>query len=376
MKIGILTFHRAYNCGAMLQAWALKTVLERMGHVVSFPKCNRVGETTRWQPWYRQGSRGVGLVRSFCYRSLVNLLSIGADGLSQKRYRDFRHRYLPEDDFQRNRIGDSYDLLVFGSDQIWRPALCTEEERDVFFLRGFGDGVKKITYAASYDDKPLMGADAEMLRVAAGKFDMISVRERLVADQLKALTNKDYPVVLDPTLLLTSEDYQTVKSNDRPSGDYLFVYVLFATPFIVKTAREVAKRMGLKLILTPVYQYSRFGAPLGLTYGISPDRLVSYIENARYVMSYSFHGTVFSLLFKKNFVDLRPIVDKFETRTASLLRQLDIQDRIANPETSIDDIVKMLRTDLPYDYMDRLAVLRRQSAEWLRNAVEGIEGQS
>ena len=372
MRIAIMTFHRAYNCGAMLQAWALKTVLERMGHVVTFPKCNRVGETPRWHSWYRQGARGLGLIRSFCYRSLINLLSVGVEGLSQKRYRNFRHQYLPEDNFQRNKVGDAYDLLVFGSDQIWRPALCTEEERDVFFLKGFGDGVRKITYAASYDDKPLDGTDAEMLRVATEKFDMISVREQLVATQLKALTGRVYPVVLDPTLLLTSEDYQSIKCKDHPSGDYLFVYALFATPFIVKTAREVAKRMKLKLILTPVYQYSRFGAPRGLTYGISPDRLISYIENARYVMSYSFHGTVFSLLFKKPFVDLRPRVDEFETRSGSLLRQLAIQDRIANPETGIDDIIKMLKAELPSDYMDRLAERRRQSVEWLRNAVTGI----
>ena len=374
MKIGIFTFHRAYNCGAMLQAWALKTVLERMGHEVFFPKCNNVGETPRWRPWCNANASGLKFVRSVVAGVTKNLLSIGADGLSQKRYKEFRRRYLPEKEFERKSVGNDYDLLVFGSDQIWRPSLCTQDERDVFFIREFGDGVRKIVYAASYDDKPLVGEEAEMLKNAVVKYDRVSVREKLVADQLAELTGMAVPVVLDPTMLLTANDYLSIECADFPSGEYLYLYTLYATPFIMNTARAVAKRLGLKLVATPVYQFSRFGAQCGLTYGVSPDRLISYVNHAKYVMSYSFHGTVFSLLFGKKFVDLRPKVDEHETRSGSILRQLGVYGRMANPKTPIDDIVKMLEAGLPLGYDGKLDCLRRQSLDWLQCAVNDIQG--
>lgn len=373
MRIGIFTFHRAYNCGAMLQAWALKTVLERMGHIVTFPKCNRVGEVPRWQAKIPEGRHGLKWLRGLMGKIVVDLMSIPADGLAQKRYKAFRRKYLPERDFHREAIADDYDLLVYGSDQIWWTWHYTDEEKDVFFLRGFGDGVKKITYAASLDDKPLSGDDAEMLKSAITKFDRVSVREKLAGDLAKLLTGKDYPIVLDPTLLLTADDYEKVECHDFPTGEYLFVYVLFATPFMVQTAHAVAERLGIKLVMTSVYQYSKFKAPKGLVYGCSPDRLVSYVKHAKYVMSYSFHGTVFSLLHGKKFVDLRPGVDKYETRSASLLRQLGINNRIANPETPVEQILEMLKSDLPVDYMSRLETLRSDSIVWLRSAVRDME---
>ena len=76
MKIAILTFHRAYNCGAMLQAWALRTVLERMGHVVEFPILNHVGERNRWLKLIDFRKRGMNLIRSFIGRFLLNIFSV------------------------------------------------------------------------------------------------------------------------------------------------------------------------------------------------------------------------------------------------------------------------------------------------------------
>lgn len=374
MKIGIFTFHRAYNCGAMLQAWALKTILERMGHSAVFPKCNRVGETPRWREWWNPSSRGLNRIRSMIYRALINLLSIPADGISQQRYKAFRRRYLPEVAFDPNGSLVQYDLLIFGSDQIWREEHYMENEKDIFFLRhGFGDGVKKITYAASCDDKPLTSSESAMLKNAVPRFDAVSVRERFLADQLASLTGRSCPIVLDPTLLLRDEDYRMLDCGCAPRCDYLFVYTLSANQFVVKTAREVAKRLGVKLILTPVYQYSTFQAPSGMTYGTSPERLVTYVAHAKYVMSYSFHGTVFSVIFQKRFLDLRPSIDTHETRSSSLLRQIGLTERMANPANSIEDIVSRLTAPFDENASKRLAVLREESLLWLENALKGVD---
>ena len=104
MRIGILTFHRAYNCGAMLQAWALKTVLERMGHQVEFPICNHVGETPRWRfcEWQNREKKGLQWIRSVVGRAYVNLRSIPyhlgsipCEGVLRDRYKSFRREFLP-----------------------------------------------------------------------------------------------------------------------------------------------------------------------------------------------------------------------------------------------------------------------------------------
>lgn len=354
----------------MLQAWALKTVLEGMGHSVSFPICNHVGETSRWLPWIKWSKNPFRLVRSFVYRLISNLMSIGAEGVAQRRYKAFRLKYLPEKVSDPNELHKVYDMLVYGSDQIWRAPIETAEEQALFFAESVNEQIPKIAYAASYDDKPLEDPYAERLRAAVGRFKQVSVRERLVAEQIEGLTGIRCPIVLDPTLLLSKESYCTLDCGCAPQGDYLFVYTLAATPFVVSTARNMARRLGLRLVLAPVYQYSRYGAPRGLTYGISPDRLVAYIAHARYVMSYSFHGTVFSVIFGKQFLDLRNATDEYETRSGSLLRQLGMTDRMVNPTHDIDDILCRLRSPLPSDVQDRLSKLRHESLAWLKDAIE------
>jgi len=369
MKIGIVTFHRAYNCGAMLQAWALKTVLSQMGHDVSFPMCNHVGETPRWQPWCVGTGSPFRIVRSFCYRSLVNILSIGVDGLSQSRFKRFRSRHLPEVDLLPSCLQEYYDLLVYGSDQIWRASIETPEERKLFFAESVCESLPKISYAASYDDKPLSPPFDKQLGDAVARFRSVSVREKLIADQISELTGIVPPIVVDPSLLLFADDYLKLDCGCAPKGEYLFVYTLYPTPFVVSTANAVAKKLGIRVIIAPVYQFSRYDAPRGMTYGTSPERLIAYIAHAKYVMSMSFHGTVFSLIFKKRFLDLRDQVDAYETRSGSLLRQLGLTDRMANPSFSVEEIVNRLQKPLGNEFEDKLYQQRNSSLDWLRKAV-------
>ena len=102
MRIAILTFHRAYNCGAMLQAWALKTVLERMGHTVEFPDCNHVGEDGRWKyGLVNKEKHGMQRLASLVGRFFVNAMSIPCEDILRSRYRRFRKAHLPEQTAQQ-----------------------------------------------------------------------------------------------------------------------------------------------------------------------------------------------------------------------------------------------------------------------------------
>lgn len=370
MRIAIVTFHRAYNCGAMLQSWALKTVLERMGHTVEFPVCNHVGEEKRWQyDLINREKHGVQALRSFLGRFLLNALSVPNEDILRSRYRRFREAHLPERTCSPNDFDKNYDLVVIGSDQVW-SVKHTMSEAPLFFAENIPECVKKIAYAASYGDKPLDDDSIRRVATSLHRFSHISVREPLVQKQLSGLTQRKIEVVLDPTLLLTAKDYDEVAYNGNVIREpYLFMYTLSTAPFFVNTAKQLADSLGVKCVIAPCYQYSRFGAAKGLTYGISPDRLVGLARGAKYVLAGSFHGTVMGLVFNKPFLSLRAQVDEYESRPAALLNSLGCESRLVNPTTSIDEMESMLRCEVHRSAYDLLEVKRNESLKWLCHAI-------
>lgn len=376
MRIGILTFHRAYNCGAMLQAWALKTVLERMGHTVEFPACNHVGETkrTRFLSWPGAEKKGWAKIRSILGRSYINLRtlpynlgSIPCEGILQKRYRAFRSRFLPERNCKPADFDKHYDLMISGSDQVFSDS-HTLKEAPTFFCDDKPKNLRAIAYAASYGDKPLEGERLARVVKALDNFAEVSMRETMAKDQLSALSTKEIAETLDPTLLVSADDYEEIANGEVPSESYLFMYTLYTTPFFLDTAKELARRLGVKCIIAPCYQYSRWKAPKGLTYSISPDRLVQYARHAKYVLAGSFHGTVMGVTFKKPFLSLRGQVDEHESRPASLLRKIGCSNRLVNPTTLLDEMERLLREPLP-NYSAALDSRRTASLEWLKKAI-------
>ena len=377
MKIAILTFHRAYNCGAMLQAWALKTVLERMGHSVEFPACNHVGETDRWQfcEWHNPEKRRLQWVRSVVGRAYVNfrsipynLGSIFCEDVLRKRYKAFRKKYLPERDCEPSQFGNYYDLIVSGSDQVFSD-VHSKEGAPLFFCENKPKDLRAIAYAASYGDKPLQGERLDRVVKALDNFAAVSMREAMAKDQLLALSSKEIAETLDPTLLVSAADYEEIADGEVPSEPYLFMYTLYTTPFFINTAKELARRLGVKCIIAPCYQYSRWKAPKGITYSVSPNRLVQYARNAKYVLAGSFHGTVMGVMFKKPFLSLRAQVDEFESRPAALLRKIGCLNRLVNPTTSPDEMERLLREPLP-DYSSEIDKYRAASLNWLKKAIE------
>lgn len=370
MRIAILTFHRAHNCGAMLQAWALKTALVQMGHRVEFPVCNRVGESPRWRlPWTNPNARGFRWCKSLLGRSIVNLLSFPNEDFLRLRYAAFRRKHLSERTCELADLSKHYDLIVVGSDQVWSEN-HTGVDASMFFGENLPCELRRIAYAASYGDKPLPRDRVGRVARAIKNFSAVSVRERLAKDQLSALVGEDIQEVLDPTLLLDPADYAAIAGGPIPSEPYLFMYTLSSSSFFVDTAKALARELGVKCVIAPCYQYSRYGAPSGLAYGTSPDRLVQYARNAKYVLAGSFHGTVMGVLFNKPFLSLRGQVDEFESRPAALLRKLGCENRLVNPTMTVDEMCRRLISPLP-DLKSRLVPMRVESMKWLQEAIKG-----
>lgn len=371
MRLAVLTFHRAYNCGAMLQAWALRTVLERMGHSVEFPVCNHVGEKGCLHPYVWHPSP-IKWVRSLVYRTLYNLSALFGGRLAERRYRRFRGAFLPEREVPVSALGAHYDCLVIGSDQVWSVSHAGKDY-GVFCGGDLPTGLPRISYAASYGDRRLTSEERSQLLPQLGRYAAVSVREREAQRELGALGVGHVALTLDPTLLLTAEDYRDAMDRIRVRGPFLYVYWVNGGQALLDTAHALAKRLNVRLVVTPVYVHSKVGAPKGMTLGVSPGRLLAYAQRATYVLAGSFHGTVFGLLFGKPFLSFREGPDAVESRPASLLNSLGIPERLVTPETSLGEMVRLMREPVPEAvYVERLPKLRQQSLDWLRAALEKV----
>lgn len=370
MRIAILTFHRAPNCGAMLQAWALRTVLERMGHVVEFPILNHVGEQKTWRASIPKGRSGLSWIRGLCGKIVQDIMGIGVGDVRKRRHDRFRRNYLPERACQPEDVEKLYDLVIVGSDQVWREEL-SRQYAPVFFAENLPPGVRKIAYAVSYGDAPLLPEELKRVLDCLPRFDRISVRERTVLDQIASYAKCPVVTTLDPTLLLSAVDYEAVAHGCYPRGSYLFMYTLDWSSFFVKTARELARRLGVKCVISPCGMNTRYHNPRGLT-GICPDLLVQLSRHAKYIVAgHTFHGTVMGVLFNKPFLALDRDAPRHESRYGALLTNLGCPERLVNSTHTIDEMLQRLTAPLP-DF-SRIEKWRSESINWLRNAVNGKE---
>ena len=362
MRIAIITFHRAYNCGAMLQAWALKTVLERMGHSVKFLTRNELGRIPPRSPLTARARTGslFRRIRSFVYRGLQTLMGKKIGIVAGRYYDEFRRRNLPEIDCQDKDVGNLFDAIILGSDQVLNPKLWGWNEH--FLCRDIPRNVLKIAYAASAGDKRLDDESLAIVRDALNGFDAVSTREPF----------DEFKTVLDPTMLLEVDDYArlTWPKMSRRRRPYVYMYSCTNTDFELEVARKIARQMKLDLLIThPWGAYFRRGIP-EYSDKISPDMLLDYIRNAECVIAGSFHATVLSLLHKKRFVTLRMQVDVEASRPMVFLSKLGIQDRIVNPETPISEIVRKLTKDVSQYAIQKLRDERRDSLKWLAQSLK------
>lgn len=366
MKLAILTFHRARNCGALLQSWALKTTLERMGHRVEFPDRVGVKILPRFIPFVRKPTL-VRQILSILYRSFLNLASIVYTDVIRHRYLKF-FKQLPCVFCAAKDFKGRYDAIVVGSDQVWNEHITASQT--AFFLgEGIDPGVPLIAYAASLGDRVPSATYCEALKAAFPRFKRISLREEAGTACIRALGRPDATTVLDPTLLLTVQDYAVLKAPVRMKRAGIFTYAVSFTDESLARIHAIAKALHLPCRISRPYEKTLVGIPKGVSAPVDPSRLIAYTEQAKYVIAASFHGMVFALLYKKPFVLMRPQKDTHETRPASLLKQLGMLNRIVTPETPIDEVIAILNEPYPVDFEERLSVLREQSKQWLEDAL-------
>ena len=253
------------------------------------------------------------------------------------------------------------DAFVVGSDQVWAPASNVPIDYLGNMFLDFAPDFKgkRVAYAASFGGGEWTYTPewTEMCRKLAKKFDAISVREESGVKLCKEHLGVEAKHVLDPTLLLTAEEYATLLPKPQKKTDYLFAYILDISAEKRTFLKKVADRFGLRLVIK--------GANDDLKWEDSIEGWLSDIRNATFVVTDSFHGSVFSILFHRPFLSIINI-KRGADRFTSLLSKLGLLDRLIDETVKTEDISK----EINWDAVDcKLSVEREFSVNFLKGAL-------
>ena len=335
MKIGILTFHRAENFGAVLQAYALQQYLVSCGYnaIVIDYRCKSIERVYHLYNLSVLVKRRNIFKSSFEYVKRYRRLS---DRKTKKlKYNDFRNKYLQltSSVYKIKRPLD-FDIYIVGSDQVWNLELLNGMNKIFFLSFPIKKCAKKISYAASSDKGSyrLFEKYKDRISQSLNDFDAISVRENELRDEMRKYTNKDITVCVDPTFLLEKQDYEKLAVKPLESK-YILVYHMAETPEGVVLANEIAKTKNLKVIEI----HSIFSSNTDKSrhkQNIGPLELLGYIQYSEMIITTSFHGLALSLILQKEVW----IMNKTNSaRLKNLLNIVGLQRRLIHDRTSYID---------------------------------------
>jgi hypothetical protein len=364
MRVGIITLHRAHNCGAMLQALALQVTLRRMGHSPCMVEANAIGEGRRWPNVPLTSWKG------WLVWAMQWFFSLGIRQRKIKSFREFlRHLSLSEKYPHASAITASeYDRFIVGSDQVWNLDLV--RDANLFLLEFCSESSKKMAYAASFGLETLPLAWKARFTTALPSFAHITVREEQAVRIVNELTGRTPAVVLDPSLLLCAEDYRTYESTRIVGQPYVCVYSIgAAATYMRELGRQVAAARGIKLVFVDATSFGDWRRSLRDYQIVSPDRFLGFIRHAECVISTSYHATIFSIHYKRPFLTVLPDGSRVTSRPKSLLIRLGLADHLIDEGTTLDDPNARMAADFTRVHQV-LHDLRAKSLAHLQSLVE------
>jgi len=364
MKIGILTYHRAHNYGALLQAYALQTYLRKLGHQAEI--------IDYWPDYHAEDYQLMPHFKVLNIKGKVKAilrLVIGYTRILKRNslYKEFIHeqfsvhhkpRYLTKEAMKEIE----YDIVVYGSDQIWRRSNLPNFKgfSDVFYGTYPIKVKRKITYAASMGVIDVNDEDKANIKQMLVNFDAISVREEALKQLIDEITGNPVPLVLDPVFLLEKEEWSQLSQQPitEIQDKYIFFYQLAASEDAISFTNKLEAYYGYKVIeIRGRVEPLLFGDRYFQT--ASPADFISLIRNAEIVVSTSFHGVAFSLLFEKQFYALG--MKNNSGRVQSLLNSCDISHRLLSndDQANFENKIDYAKVNL------RMATLKNKSKNYL-----------
>lgn len=365
MKIGIITMPLCANYGGTLQNWALQQVLIRMGHepiTLRFPVVYQGMSSVHY--WLKVFP--IQLIRYIAHKFVAGRyempLTIGTWKKSVSGMERFVDEHINVTEYLPNLTMDDVrmygiEALIVGSDQIWRPV---KYDAVKYYFLGFSNDsdIRRIAYAPSValDDWPFMEETTVQLRHLIKKFSAVSVREESSVQLVKENLGVDAQWVLDPTMLLAKEDYlELCKDEPKSAESFIFAYILDMTPEKRKMAEQISQTLGCKVKYLTADKV------------MEEDTIEKWLANfrdAKFVITDSYHGTVFSLIFQKQFYCFYNNY-RGKARMDSLKKLSGLVDRFGQ------DVVGSIVDNIDYSVVEeRVNVMICTSMSFLKESLE------
>ena len=358
-KIGILTFTNTINYGALLQAFALQTILAENGF------CAEI------LPYTNEDIKRKELNQGKNRRSLKGLLKSVVMGNALERKREafdaFERKYITQGitldseregadaDTALDAINEYYDYFITGSDQVWNLNITHGDWH--YFLDFVKEEKKILSYAPSFGNVPFPEDQYEKAAEYLKRFKAVSVREESGREKVKLICGRDAKVVIDPTLLLSKSYWETMTEFVPPVQHYILVYFPHNKKLTFDFVKDLKRKTGLPVVYLSISPKVQSGVKT--IYDASPEAFLGWFKNADYIVTGSFHGVAFSLNLEKQFF-YEPCGEG--SRIGNLVHMCGVEDRsieVADMNTKVD--YKKVRA--------LLSDFRQDSLNWLLNAL-------
>lgn len=351
-----MTFHRAFNYGAVLQAYALKEVIDSFDAEVDIINYACYQVDLDHNPKYTLQKEGFPKALIKFYGRFMKYQVF--NGFKNRKF-NFRNIYNKEN---IKDIANDYDIFIAGSDQIWSNKFSGFDT--TFLLDFVKDNKKKYSYAASFGFSEFPDGTKEIYEKYLKDFQKISVREKSAVDLLKTECGLDSFVSLDPTLILGAKKWKKFCVKPKTNKKYILIYTIQPPVNLIKYAKRLSEETGLELLyLSNSFRQHREIKHLRL---VSPEEFVGWFANAEYVLTNSFHGTAFSLIFNKNLVVEIQTQKSLNTRSRDLLKLCNLEERILTK-----DYRKFRLNDIEWDSVNKkLETEKKKSVNYLREICE------
>lgn len=290
--IGIVTFHFAYNYGAMLQAYALNKYIN-----------NNIGDCKiiNYRPAAMQRAYRIA------WKDTLHNPKSAILKLRRAKQENIFEKFIKEElkcgesIKEIKTLDDTFDIFVTGSDQVWNTDITHNDLN--YFLQFVDSSVRRVSYGASVGNSELVQNYSSQIVKELEKFHFISCREKSAAEAIRSKIDLTIDTVVDPTLLLPMETWSNLcrKPNTNIPQKFILYYSLSENKTLIREAEELAKEYAIPILsIHPlVKKWKINGSTLN---DVGPREFLWLVNNAEYVCTDSFHGSVFSVIFKKKCV--------------------------------------------------------------------------
>ena len=367
MKIDVITRHAVPNYGSLLQTYATQKTLEKLGYEAEI--IDYIRDDEKYKNLVNSLVKGKKWDKNIILREVYKIIQRPNYGTMYKKFKKYRENFLNLTEIEYRNLDELKknkpiaDIYCSGSDQIWGN-IGKDEYDPVYFLE-FLNGERCFSYSASFGKSELDKKLDNNLKQLLSKYETLLVREDTAKEILINKGFKNVEQVLDPTLLLSKEEWSNISSKKKNRKKYILVYQLHASKDFDKYAKKVKKKTGMKLLrISPsLYHITRSGK---LIYLPNQYEFLRYFKNAEYILTDSFHATAFSIIFNKNFSVILP--GKTSTRITSLLKMTNLESRIIKNFDDFSNINK----NINYEEINNiLQIKREESIELLKEAIQG-----